>query len=224
MSADPPFIVPSTHPFKVEATPSKMGGVDALAKRPLDMSGKADPVEEHREPVPEDAPPTDTWVSLPDGATQGLGGEGPVLQEQIDTSHREYFDDPSRYLRTDVKVRLPGADAPRDDGTASPAAHGTALPGDAPPHSVAGPDTSRPRRARTAVSRERAARPTESSTAPPRTIGDPRQRRDAFNERLASIMSRQQRINEELSAVEQAVQSTRTALKQDPSDDTPHNS
>jgi hypothetical protein len=184
-------------------------------------------MDEHLEAVPAQEPHPDTWVTLPPDTSEGHGGEGPLLQEQIDTTHREYFDDPSRYLRTDVMVRLPGADTPRDEpsglatthensaagGNASPVSTGAPLPvlsGEAPS-----------RRARATGRQSRAARPGGSAqeARAPRARGEPSQRRDAFNERLAGLMARQQKIHDELSAVEQAVQATRSTLEQgDPHD------
>jgi len=227
MPADPPFIVANDRPFKVEATPSKMGGVDALAKRPLDMSGKADPMAENLEAVPAQDPHPGTWVTLPPDTPEGQGGEGPLLEEQIDTTHREYFDDPSRYLRTDVMVRLPGTDAPRDEPPDLATTHqDSAAGGDASPASTGAPLPALsgvvPSRGARATARQgRAARPggPAQDARAPRARGEPSQRRDAFNERLAGLMARQQKIHDELSAVEQAVQATRSTLEQgDPHD------
>lgn len=217
MPADPPFIIPNARPFKVEATPSKMGGVDALAKRPLDMSGKAEPLTDHLTSVEVEAPPADTWVTLPPDADGDPGGEGPVLQEQIDTSHREYFDDPSRYLRTDGVVKLPGTGLARDETPTQSTVKDTPTLTDATLTTEAA--TSRPRVARRAkpqACKTQQAGESRADAAPPVIeSGDPHKRRDAFNERLANILARQQHIHEELSAVEQAVQATRATLKPD---------
>ena len=225
MSADPPLIISSDQPFQVQATPSKMGGVDALAKRPLDMSGKPEPLTEHLESVAADAPSSDTWVTLPADSQDGLGGEGPVLQEQIDTSHREYFDDPSRYLRTDVVVKLPSAGSSHAEGGGLVAGQGDAVD---PPKSAQMPvaDASRLTNARSSARAKRAALRAQRtpSTIPPLPSGTPQQRRDAFNQRLAGIISRQHQIHEELSAVEQAVQSTRASLEHNPEDEAHHKS
>jgi hypothetical protein len=191
-----------------------MGGVDALAKRPLDMSGQPDPMAEHLASVPPQSPHPDTWVTLP-GDTPGLGGEGPTLQEQIDTSHREYFEDPSRYLRTDVVVRVTTPETARGD-QAVPATVQSAAPNPAaalvPPGVT---DTSSARAARHEARKARAAQLARQSSVQrdSKASASPRQRHDAFNERLAGIMARQQQINEELSAVEQAVQATRSLLE-----------
>lgn len=214
MPADPPFIVPSAHPFKVEATPSKMGGVDALAKRPLDMSGQPDPMAEHLASAPPESTHPDTWVTLPSD-TPGRGGEGPTWQEQIDTSHREYFDDPSRYLRTDAVVRVTTMDTAPGDPAATVAVHGVIADADAasvPPNAT---EVVRARVARGEARKARAAQLARQSAVnrESKPSASPQQRRSAFNERLAGIMARQQQINEELSAVEQAVQATRTLLE-----------
>ena len=224
MPADPPFILPSSHPFKVEATPSKMGGVDALAKRPLDMTGKAEPLDEHREAVPGDAVPSDTWVSLPEDADAEQAGDGPVLQEQIDTSHREYFDDPSRYLRTDAVVKLPTTGSSHSAHAASMAGHDDATATEATPERMTLAGVEQHRNARQLAQQTRAARQALSMgpRPSPRPKGTPQQRREAFNQRLASIISRQEHIKDELSAVEQAVQASRAKLEQDAADEKPH--
>jgi hypothetical protein len=237
MSDDPPVIISSTEPFKVQATTSKMGGVDALAKRPLDMSGQPSATQEHRESVPADMPPQEarlalppespvaqSWVMVPDDTHGGLGGEGPVLQEQIDTSHREFFDDPSRYIRTNVKVKLPGMADLRGDSEAVPAQSGEADVLSA--HADGLTDVSRPRNARVSVGDKRLSRRASSTPVATRlrNSGSPEQRRDQFNQRLATIMSRQQEIREELSAVEQAVQSNRAMRDSKTEDDTGHES
>ena len=229
MSDDPPFIVPTDQPFKVQATPSKMGGVDALAKRPLDMTGQPQAWVDQREALATDTPSTESWVTLPSQVPSpdnramlasdtigALGGEGPVLQDQIDTSHREYFDDPSRYLRTDVVVKLPSEQATRG-ATASPETD----------FSQAKPSgTSTPARARrgargsaigTALGSALAGpTPHLQAASSPRATAQPPLRRDEFNQRLASILSHQQQIHQELSAVEQAVQTTLARLDPGP--------
>jgi hypothetical protein len=237
MSDEPPVIISSAEPFKVQATPSKMGGVDALAKRPLDMSGQPSTPDEHRESVPADSvsqdarvalppetPAAESWVTLPVDPNDGQGGEGPVLQAQIDTSHREYFDDPSRYIRTDVKVKVTDTGGLRDDGQAVPAQPAESVASPQPAGRSAGP--ARPRNTRVSAGGPRASRRAGSTeaTTPVHHPGTPEQRRDQFNQRLANIMSRQQEIREELSAVEQAVQSSRALRDADTEDDASHES
>lgn len=232
MSSDPPFIVSSEQPFKVQATPSKRGGVDALAKRPLDMSGQAQQNQDHLESVPADGVPPDTRVTLPSqglaadtrvtiplDAPGGMGGEGPVLQEQFDTSHREYFDDPSRYLRTDVVVKVPRTGSPPPAGAVVPHPQGPAgaTPLDPVLPGVTPTDRMRSRKPRKSWPASQPGSPARADAplSSPTPVGTPKQRRDAFNQRLANIISHQQHIREELSAVEQAVQASRAALDPD---------
>jgi hypothetical protein len=278
-----PVIISSTDPFKVEATPAKFGGVDARAKRPLDMSGKPVSLSDHHEPVsetpgtgqttavlpagqtpcdedgrvalpestvatvartsiPGDEPLADTYALLPDERARAPGEDGPVVQDTLDMRHRERFDDPSRFLRTDTKVRLPsskplkrhqavstppgGAPArilmppasPTPAGIASGSGLPTALaPGPASP-GVASTGAS------TALTRPDGAQLAASlaaSSTPAATSGTPEQRRQSFNQRLTQILSDQQQIGEDLSAVEQAAQITRAQIHDPPIDAPP---
>lgn len=220
MPADPPFIVPSTHPFKVEATPSKMGGVDALAKRPLDMSGQSEPLPTHRESMPVEALPDDSWATLPPDPAGGSGVEGPVLQELIDTSHREFFDDPSRYLRTDAVVKLPDGSSTRATRSDATLARDATSVSQVTSPSQVSTAASRASNDRRSVRQARAAQQALStaSAEPPRLRGSPEQRRDAFNQRLASILTHQQHVKDELSAVEQAVQNARARVEKEAGD------
>lgn len=271
-----PFIIPSSDPFKVEATPAKFGGVDARAKRPLDMSGKAVSLSDHRESVKANAVTQENTVALPDASpspgVQASGvrpkpmanalavesaphttsmvdskvrvpadvhrtqdGDAPVVQDALDTRHRERFDDPSRFVRTDTKVRLPSA-SPLQRHQAVPTApveiQGRIL---MPPLALdladSNPSVSsasspvvpsvlqagegvvpaRPEGAQLAVA-------LAVLSAPSCVAGTPEQRRQSFNQRLTQILSDQQQIADDLSAVEQAAQLTRAQIHDPPVD------
>lgn len=263
-----PLIISSPNPFKVEATPAKFGGVDALAKRPLDMSKQADSLVDHLASINPSAPLSDssaliegreggdlsdshatlpssagmkdTWVqlppeagrddsyaNLPGGDPAAAGSEGPLLQTLLDTSHREHFDDPSRYLRTDVTVKIPSADSPRRMHAVAQA--GKASLAKEPATPVTSADTPRAEPGRTSdralpeadlgttqllPSDQRAQLAAAVAALPAHAVptGTPEQRRQAFSQRLAQIMEDHQQIGEELSAVEQAAQVTRAQM------------
>jgi hypothetical protein len=271
-----PFIIPSADPFKVEATPAKFGGVDARAKRPLDMSGKAVSLSDHLEPVrvniatqentvalsdaplsqgeqvsgpqPEpkinalpvgSAPHTtsrvDSKARLPADVHRPQAVDGPVVQDALDTRHRERFDDPSRFVRTDTKVRLPSASPLQRHqalSTAPVETHGRIL---IPPLAADVADShpsvlSASSPAVSSVSQPGEgvvpARPDGAQlaaalaalSAPSSLAGTPEQRRQSFNQRLTQILSDQQQIADDLSAVEQAAQLTRAQIHDPPVD------
>lgn len=271
-----PFIIPSSDPFKVEATPAKFGGVDARAKRPLDMSGQAVSLSDHLEPVGEAAatppntvllsdaspdpgaavwdaapepplspgprvplPPSgpirDSQVLLPEGGHRTQGADGPVVQDALDTQHREQFDDPSRFLRTDTKVRLPSAEPLQRHQAVPTLPTGTParilMPTGTPVEVALDSHASRaPGRAMRPVApagtpagplRPEGAPLAGVPAAPSTTGGTPEQRRQSFHQRLTQILSDQQQIAQELNAVEQAAQITRAQIHDPPSDEPP---
>jgi hypothetical protein len=274
-----PFIIPSTDPFKVEATPAKFGGVDARAKRPLDLSGQAVSLSDHLEPIRETPatgreaallpaepstlgaavrvalpasmtatpsrvsvasgePMADAHALLPDEGLRAPDLQGPVLQDSLDMRHRERFDDPSRFLRTDTKVRLPSAQPlPRHRAvpTLPSSTSGRILmprvaSSDAGivPSASDKPNPVMQREAQTAAPPLRAqpdgtplaaALATLSVTS--MSASTPEQRRQSFNQRLNQILSDQQQIGEDLSSVEQAAQLTRAQIHDQPLDGPP---
>jgi hypothetical protein len=124
MKPDPdPPIIHGEHTFKVEAVLSKTGGVNALAKRPEIMQKAAEIALDHRATVPQDPMGPPHKVRLDEIPPEDTTRQGPALQVQIDTLHRERFDDPSRRLRTNQRIKLtvPAFEQPASQATAAPA-------------------------------------------------------------------------------------------------------
>lgn len=107
MSASDPPIIQGDHPFKVEAVLSKTGGINALAKRAPAMKASESLGPDHREILPPESHTGNANVHLDANAAHQENSDGPTLQDQYDTSHREQFDDPSRRLRTDQRIKIP---------------------------------------------------------------------------------------------------------------------
>ena len=106
MSEQDPAIIQGDHPFKVEAVLSKTGGVNALAKRPKKMNKGQEIPGQHHEPVPSEGLHTAERVHLDADLADKETSQGPVLQEQFETQHREQFTDPSRRLTTNQRVKI----------------------------------------------------------------------------------------------------------------------
>ena len=106
MSASDPPIIQGDHPFKVEAVLSKTGGINALAKRPKKMAKGEEIRSDHHEAVPTEAMSTDERVHLDQDLVDDAENGGPLLQDQLDTRHREQFVDPSRRLKTNQRVKI----------------------------------------------------------------------------------------------------------------------
>jgi hypothetical protein len=270
-----PFNIASSDPFKVVATPAKFGGVDALAKRPLDLSGQPVPLTDHlvaidtaasaaenrvplpsaesevaqgsdvtvpgsvssaeyRVQMPSEEAMRETHVPLLPTGQQAREGEGPVLQTALDADHRERFDDPSRYLRTDAKVKLPPT-APLRRSQAVPTAPGGRAAGliltpEDSAEMASDADASQAiSGSASGASASASSRPGKpgprvalaASTSPSASTGTPEQRRHAFNQRLTQILSDQQHISEELNEVEQAAQVTRAQIHDQAPDEPP---
>jgi hypothetical protein len=110
MSEQDPAIIQGDHPFKVEAVLSKTGGVNALAKRPKKMHKGPEILSQHHESVSSEGLHTAERVHLDADLADKEASEGPLLQEQFDTQHREQFTDPSRRLTTNQRVKIQTSD------------------------------------------------------------------------------------------------------------------
>lgn len=106
MSDSDPPIIQGDHPFKVEAVLSKTGGINALSKRPKKMVKGEEIRSDHHEAVPSEAMSTDERVHLDQDLVDDAENDGPLLQDQLDTRHREQFVDPSRRLKTNQRVKI----------------------------------------------------------------------------------------------------------------------
>lgn len=107
MSASDPPIIQGDHPFKVEAVLSKTGGINALAKRPTTRAQGEALSPDHHERLPGESISDSPRVRLDANQPRSAADNGPTFQDQYDTRHREHFDDPSRQLRTDQRIKIP---------------------------------------------------------------------------------------------------------------------
>lgn len=111
MSEPEPAIIQGDHPFKVEAVLSKTGGVNALAKHAPDLQKAQDIGLDHRASIPPDALDSDHRVHLDSQSSGDSPAQGPLLQEQYDTQHREQFTDPSRRIQTNQRIKIQPSDS-----------------------------------------------------------------------------------------------------------------
>lgn len=106
-----PAIIQGDHPFKVEAVLSKTGGVNALAKHAPELQKAQDIGLDHRASIPQDTLDSDNRVHLDSQASGAPPAQGPLLQEQYDTQHREQFTDPSRRIQTNQRIKIQPSDS-----------------------------------------------------------------------------------------------------------------
>ena len=109
MSETDPAIIQGGHPFKVEAVLSKTGGINALAKHAPDLLKGDDLGSDHRETIPIEGALSDHRIQLDTSLPDNQASTGPLRQDQLDTQHREQFDDPSRRLTTHQRVKIQGS-------------------------------------------------------------------------------------------------------------------
>lgn len=253
MSAQEPLIIQSDNPFKVEATLSKSGGIDALGKRPPPLVKGEALTSEPGQPVASEGPLEDRFLALPaDPAdddvkvsvpAQGVAGDryqsipseglstndtvrlppsdedmpgvaGPLRQDLIDTSHREQFDDPSRYLNTRFRVRIPSTAEAQSEGDVmlpdeSVTARSTDLSAtrddasalSTPPHGSPGqvPVTvSEPQPGPGSMEEPPAA--VQAGSMPDVAL----EKREAFNQRIQQIKSSHDKISKDLASLEKS--------------------
>lgn len=137
MTEPAPAIIQSDQPFKVEAVLSKTGGVNALAKRPKKMNKGQEIPPPHHAPVPAETIQDSESVQLNAQWPDNDRPQGPLVQDQFDTQHREQFIDPSRRLSTNQRVKIAPSESdqaclvgvPADEPSHLPEAS-TASPGD----------------------------------------------------------------------------------------------
>jgi hypothetical protein len=110
MSEQDPAIIQGDHPFKVEAVLSKTGGVNALAKRPKKMNKGPEILMHHPESVPAEDLQDSERVHINADLPCHDRSDGPLLQDQFDTQHREQFTDPTRRLTTNLRVKIQASD------------------------------------------------------------------------------------------------------------------